>query len=413
MGDPGDISTIQDVLATEPVIRRVVAARVANPADVDDLVHDCLERLLAARHRLAPGTVLPFGVVTAQNLVVSQARTAARRAAPGRRTLAPPEPDRPEDQILAGEARTAMQTALSQLTGRERADLLAYQELGTRAARTTTGESSGAMRVRMARTRAKLRLEYLLAFRRVALPTPACRSVLLAISSGDTRRQGSLGAGGHLVDCPTCASLHEPLATRNLALTGVAFPVATAGWLGAKVRAHPLPSAAATGAAAAGAVVAVALVHPAAAARRQTPAPVSGLTTAPATKSGPPVATTIARPAPWLTVKGSPLAASALHGAVGQTAASTAARVEQVVTHNGFWIGTDGNDRVWVELVGPLRPLHLVTGERLRFKGTVRANPPSYAARVGLTAAGGAAQLTEQRAHIDLPTTAVQIIAPG
>jgi hypothetical protein len=79
------------------------------------------------------------------------------------------------------------------------------------------------------------------------------------------------------------------------------------------------------------------------------------------------------------------------------------------VTHNGFWIGTSRTDRVWVELVGPLKPLHLVTGDRLRFEGTVRANTAAYAARVGVTGPGGAAQLTEQHAHIDLLTTALHI----
>ena len=141
MPDQAEISTEGDVLATEPVIRRVVAARVANPADVDDLVHDCLERLLAARHRLAPATVLPFSVVTAQNLVFSQAMTAARRTGRPHGTLDLQEGDRPEDRVLAGEARTAMRAALAQLSSRERDDLLAYQELGALAA------GGGALRV--------------------------------------------------------------------------------------------------------------------------------------------------------------------------------------------------------------------------------------------------------------------------
>src|SRR6201996_2390910 len=75
------VSSAEYVLAIEPVIRRVVAARVANPSDIDDLVQDCLERLLAARGRLTPEAVLPYAVVTARNLVTSHARSAMRHAA--------------------------------------------------------------------------------------------------------------------------------------------------------------------------------------------------------------------------------------------------------------------------------------------------------------------------------------------
>ena len=47
--DSAFASSAEDVVAIEPVIRRVVAARVANPSDIDDLVQDCLERLQLAR----------------------------------------------------------------------------------------------------------------------------------------------------------------------------------------------------------------------------------------------------------------------------------------------------------------------------------------------------------------------------
>lgn len=188
-----------EVLAVEPVIRRVVAARAANTADADDLVQDCLERLLTARERLAPEAVLPYAIVTARNLVSSHATTAARRTRGAARLLDLNEPDRPEDVVLAGESRRAMTAALDRLSPQERRDFLAYYGdlyLGVPGpGRAVPGppaaprESRGALRVRMSRTRARLRLEYLLAFRRIELPAPACYRVLLAISSGDTRRQ--------------------------------------------------------------------------------------------------------------------------------------------------------------------------------------------------------------------------------
>src|SRR6202012_6098349 len=232
------VSSAEDVLAIEPVIRRVVAARVANPSDIDDLVQDCLERLLGAHGRLAPETVLPYGIVTARNVVTSHMRTAARRA-----TMIPliadrQEPDLPEDTVLIGEKHTAMETALSRLSADERADILAYYDAAPAPDRGRP-EATGALRVRMARIRAKLRLEYLLAFRHAELPSEQCRRVLLAVSAGDTRRQRQLQAGQHLLHCPVCAALSEPLSKRSAALTAFTFPAPLLARLAAKARAHP------------------------------------------------------------------------------------------------------------------------------------------------------------------------------
>ncbi|MDQ2814398.1 MAG: sigma-70 family RNA polymerase sigma factor, partial [Actinomycetota bacterium] len=248
MGNQAAVAAAHEVVAVEPVIRRVVAARTVNPADVDDLVQECLARLLTARTRLAPEAVLPYAVVTARNLVSSHAKSAMRHAAVAPRILELAPPDLPEDVLLAGEARRAMTSALGQLSAQERHDVLAYYDVDLSAAGITP-ESRGALRVRMSRTRAKLRLEYLLAFRHVELPTPLCRRVLLAISAGDTRRQREASAGQHLLDCETCATLSEPLDQRSVALTAIAVPGALLAWIAGKARAHPLQTA---GSAAAG-----------------------------------------------------------------------------------------------------------------------------------------------------------------
>ena len=242
MGDQTAVASAHEVIAVEPVIRRVVVARAVNPADVDDLVQECLERLLAARVRLAPEAVLPYAVVTARNLVSSHAKSAMRHAAAAPRILDTATPDRPEDVLLAGEARRAMTSALGQLSAQERRDILAYYDVDP-AADGNAPESRGALRVRMSRTRAKLRLEYLLAFRHVELPTPLCRRVLLAISAGDTRRQREASAGQHLLDCDTCATLSEPLDRRSVALTAITVPGALLAWIAGKARAHPLHAA--------------------------------------------------------------------------------------------------------------------------------------------------------------------------
>jgi RNA polymerase sigma factor (sigma-70 family) len=126
MGGPMTTASAREVVAVEPVIRRVVAARAANPADVDDLVQDCLERLLVARDRLSPDAVLPYAVVVARNLVAAHAKGAVRHAAAAPRILDASEPDRPEEVLLAGETRNAMLAALAQLSDQERRDVLNY-----------------------------------------------------------------------------------------------------------------------------------------------------------------------------------------------------------------------------------------------------------------------------------------------
>ncbi len=64
-----------------------------------------------------------------------------------------------------------MTAALARLSDQECRDILAYYSDGSPAG-AEARESCGALRVRMARTRAKFGLEYLLAFRHIELPSP-------------------------------------------------------------------------------------------------------------------------------------------------------------------------------------------------------------------------------------------------
>jgi RNA polymerase sigma factor (sigma-70 family) len=402
VGDQSAASSVHEVLAVEPVIRRVVAARAANPGDVDDLVQDCLERLLAARARLAPEAVLPYAVVTARNLVSSRAKTAMRHAAAAPRILDTTEPDGPEDLLLAGETRRAMTTALGQLSAQERRDILAYYDADL-AADGNAPESRGALRVRMSRTRAKLRLEYLLAFRHVELPTPVCRRVLLAVSAGDMRRQREASAGQHLLDCETCATLSEPLDRRSIALTAIAVPGALLAWIAGKARVHPLQTA---GSAAAGAAAIAGVVvlgpkllpaHPVAARHIQVPS-------APA----PPRTEMVSD----LSIGGQPVsdvqAVQSLRSLIGEPADASDISVVAAVTHNGFWVGTT-QARIWVQLAGPQRPLHIHAGDRVRFDGTVTGNSPAYPASVGVTGSSDARLLSRQGAHLTVSTTKISV----
>jgi RNA polymerase sigma factor (sigma-70 family) len=397
------VSSAEDVLAIEPVIRRVVAARVANPSDIDDLVQDCLERLLGAHDRLAPETVLPYGIVTARNVVTSHMRTAARRATAAPLIADLREPDRPEDRVLAGEAHTAMETALNQLSAEERADILAYYDAVPATDRGAV-EASGALRVRMARIRAKLRLEYLLAFRHAELPSEQCRRVLLAVSAGDTRRQRQLQAGQHLLHCPVCATLSEPLSKRSAALTAFTVPAALLARLAAKAKAHPAQAGASAAAGTAAVATAVIVGSGMFSAR---PAPVI--------HHRPSSPASTAAPAPaiaGLTAAGQPVTAGhSIRAAIGSHADATDAVVQSAVTRNGFWIGTR-TLRVWVQLVGPLKPLHVRPGDRLRFTGTVARNGSSYPARAGLSGPD-ATLLNRQGAHIDVETTDIRVEPHG
>lgn len=410
MGKSATAASVQEVLAVEPVIRRVVAARTANPADIDDLVQDCLERLLSAHKRLDAGAVLPYAIVTARNLVAAHATSAARRSRTAHRILDLREPDLPEDVVLTGESRRAMLAALSRLSPDERRELLTYyghagharpgpgdSAPGGPGRETGPGRSRGALRVQMARTRAKLRLEYLLAFRHIELPTPECYRVLLSISGGDTRRQRELNAGQHLLDCETCAKLSEPLDRRSIALTGIAVPAGLLGWLVNNARAHPAHATAATATATAAAVTAVVLVSNGPSAHRPDPSP-----PAPASVKVISHLTIAGRPVPQAAARHS------IRSMIGQPARASGATVQSVVAHNGFWVGT-ASARLWVQLVGPLQPLHVEPGERVRFTGTVVGNKPSYPGRAGVGRHQGAGLLAAQGAHLNVKTTKIVV----
>ena len=386
----------------EPVIRRVITARAANQADIDDLVQDCLERLLVARVRLAPEAVLPYAVVTARNLVSSHAKALGRRVAVAPRVLDSAEPDRPDDVLLAGEARAAMTAALARLPDQERHDILAYYSDGS-PLEAQARPSRGALRVRMARTRAKLRLEYLLAFRHVELPTPACRSVLLAISAGDTRRQRELGAGQHLLDCATCAALSEPLDRRSVALTAIAIPGTLAAWAAGKARAHPVHAAVSVAAGSAAVATAAVLGPQLASSGPPAPAHVR-VSSAPAPSAPAPV---IGHLSVAGHAVGDAQAQRSLRPLTGRTATASGVTVVAAMTRNGFWIGS-ARARIWVQLVGPLRPLQIRAGNRVRFTGTLVANPPTFPAQAGASGRD-AALLARQGAHLEVSTTRISV----
>jgi RNA polymerase sigma factor (sigma-70 family) len=206
-----------DVAALIPMVRRIVAARVADGATADDLVQETLTRVLAAAPRVEPGMLESYAIVTARNVVASMWRERDRHRRNQHRVLDLDVADEPDDGLLAREEQSAVIRALSRLSVQERETLLAHEVAGqdTRSLAGEQGSTAGAVAAQLNRTRARLRVEYLVALEQSEPPTDRCRPVLLALSSGDRRRQREADVGRHLLECDFCARLSEPLVRRG------------------------------------------------------------------------------------------------------------------------------------------------------------------------------------------------------
>jgi RNA polymerase sigma factor (sigma-70 family) len=206
-----------DVEILLPIVRRVVRARVDDPVVAEDLVQETLTRVLAAASRVEPSMIEPYAIATARNVVVSLWKEQDVQRRNQHRILDLLPVDQPDQNIEVEENRTAISRALTRLTEKDRRLLLAHEVAGqdTSTLADELGSTPGAVAAQLNRTRARLRVEYLLAVEKVDSPTSLCRAVLLALSSGDRRRQRDLDASAHLVDCPLCTRLSEPLLRRG------------------------------------------------------------------------------------------------------------------------------------------------------------------------------------------------------
>jgi serine/threonine-protein kinase RsbT len=124
----------------------------------------------------------------------------------------------PEDEVLVEERRSLLDEALQRLPERDRDLLVAHEVDGTDTATLAAGRDStpGAIAAQLSRGRAKLRVEVLTA-QAGAPPTDRCRPVLIALSSGERRRQRQLDSAGHLIECDYCAGLGPALLDRRSA----------------------------------------------------------------------------------------------------------------------------------------------------------------------------------------------------
>jgi serine/threonine-protein kinase RsbT len=210
--EPGD-----DVAELIPVLRRVVAARIGQHPAAEDLVQEALVRVLAARDRIEPGMLEPYAVTTVRNLMATMWRQQDRELRNQHRAHDPAEPERADEAVVASEESEAMARAVQRLDEKERGILLAHEVAGeaTGSLARDAGSTAGAVAAQLKRTRARLRVEYLLALEHVEPPTDRCRPVLLALSSADRRRQREVDAAGHLLACDLCSRLSGPLLDRG------------------------------------------------------------------------------------------------------------------------------------------------------------------------------------------------------
>src|SRR5215211_2511594 len=363
-------------------------------------------QVIAARGRLDDEAVTPYAIVTARNLVTSLAREEERGRRHRPRMVDHSEPERPEDAALRNEEAAAVEAALAGLPEHEREVVVAHEVHGVDTATLAEARSStpGAVGVQLARARARLRLDYLLALRRVELPTARCRHVLLALSAGDRRRQLALDAGGHLMQCPTCASLSRPLVERRRSIA-VLLPLLALWWLWRRIQAwaRRRPVMASVTAVSAVAVTGLVLVPPLVE-RDQAPRPAPTTTTLPpAAAAGRGGGGTGVR----LVVPGRSLlpvpGREVLARHAGQRVRGVHVPARGVDADEGFWTGTGSGDQLWVQLVGRGEsPFRVRSGQRASFTGRLVPNPPGFAQRVGIVPAEGAALVERQGHHIEV-----------
>ena len=370
------------VLELRALVTRVVGARVRDPDTAADVVQETLARLLKARGRLDQEAWGPYAVVTARNLVHERGRAEERRQRHAHRLVEPTTAPSPEEAVVRREEEEALSMAFSRLPPADRQALASgvTEEEERGALAEESGPTPGAVAVRLSRARCRLRVEYVLALRRVELPTARCKSVLMALSSGDRRRQDALEVGEHLLRCECCAELSAPVLTRSRSLAMLWPVLAVAGVLKRLAhwaRAHPVYAGGATAGVAAVTVAVVLATRPDAGFLRSGPASLLP-----------------------------PPSAQELATRVGQPVEARSVRVQSVISPTGFWVGPNQRERLFVEVLAP--PAFPVRdGERVSFVGHLDPNHEGSVERFGLQGPD-AEQLRQQGHHIHVEARALR-----
>ena len=107
-----------------------------------------------------------------------------------------------------------------------------------------------------------------------------------------------------------------------------------------------------------------------------------------------------------------PLPGSGLASLVGQSAEGKAVQVQSVVADEGFWVGDDTTNRIFVFLTDEAKaaegesPFQVKAGQRVDFTGTIKPIPDDLPP-FGLEAAEGSEQLRQQGHYIELTKVAL------
>src|SRR4051794_26755413 len=168
-----DHASDADLLAIAEPVRTSVQARLAagggspRVTDVEDVVQETLARVWEVRWRLERETLLAYASVVARNLVTLQQRKDGLRDRYGPRLVPAPADADPEAQLLAAEEHAAVARALLAMRAEDRSLLLEHEVHGVEVRKIAAQEGVAATTVaaRLARARARLRVEHLLALR--------------------------------------------------------------------------------------------------------------------------------------------------------------------------------------------------------------------------------------------------------
>lgn len=387
-----------DIAAVAAAVRQFLVGRVRDQSIVDDLTQETVARVLEVGHRLDRSAWVPYAVTVAKRLIVAQGRSADIAQRHIHRLSPDPSEPPPDDLVLRRDDEEALRAALRALPDDDRALLLAHvvdgTDTGTLAER--TGGTAGGVAAKLARTRARARVDYVVASNRATLPTTRCRPVLLSLSAADRRRQKANRAADHLLECAVCADLGPQLLARRRSL-GLLIPIPIVARLLGAGRAffnsHVLASVG--GAVGVAAVTTVAVIAATGPVHRPVPAQTSPRPR-PTVGSAPTVADLDVRtlltiaPRRW-----PPLA--------GRRVVARSIPILSVPADEGFWIGFSATRRIWVQLaVRGESSIHVVAGHRASFRGALVVHGPNFAAQVGLAVAEGADQLTNMKAHVTL-----------
>jgi hypothetical protein len=99
----------------------------------------------------------------------------------------------------------------------------------------------------------------------------------------------------------------------------------------------------------------------------------------------------------------------------GKRAVARDVRVLTVPADEGFWVGLDRTDRVWVQLTGPPpeSPYTVRPGDSASFTARITPNRKGFARAVGVDRAEGAATLTAQRQHLEVAKRTLRLAHPA